>query len=81
MMDLNDVKAFVSKATSQELDEILLSVHAEKDRQAREKKNQLAQNFFNAWKAVNDAGYNVIWDGDFDLERGDAIPSYDVYVD
>lgn len=81
MMNLNDVQAFVSKATSKELEEILLSVHAERERRAREKKNQLSQNFFDAWQTLNDAGYHVYWDGEFPLEQGDGFKPCDVYVD
>lgn len=81
MMDLNDVQAFVSKATSKELDKILLSVYAERKKQEEEKKNQLAQNFFDAWQALTDAGYYVYWGGDFDIEQGDNFMPHNVYVD
>lgn len=81
MMDLNDVKAFVSKATSQELDEILFSVHAERNEREKAKKNQLKTKFFDAWKALKDAGYNVCWDADYNLEYGDSFDWEDITID
>ena len=76
MTGLNDVQAFVSKATLKELDEVMLSIHAERKRREEEKRNQLRKNFFDAWEALQDAGYNVFWDSQEVLLTPDDIEIY-----
>ena len=81
MINFTDVKAFISNATQQELQELLFSVHAERNEREKAKKNQLKQTFFDAWKALADAGYNVCWDADYNLEYGDSFNWEDITID
>ena len=81
MINLTDVKNFINNATFIELDEIRLSVYAETEKREKEKKNQLKKTFFDAWKALKDAGYNVCWDADYNLEYGDSFDWEDITID